>query len=438
MKKLIEKCEKLFYIFGLIYFTEPFLLFGELPTEGSATAGFSTAISGVPEIKDSTPLLLIRFGFLGITFLLTCIRYKHIGYLASRRKFLLAIVAWVLLSFLWSAVPDLTLRRGIVVLGLVLFGLNISARYNFREQLFLLAWAMGILALINFLFTVVSPSMGIESGEHAGAWRGLYPQKNPFARMMVMSALTFLIAALESHKHRYILWLGFGLSVTLILLSTSKTALVIFALLLLLFPLFRALRWNHSLALPFFIVILIIAGSIAIFLVGDAETIIKFLGRDITLTGRTTIWEFVISKIAKHPWLGYGYKGFWLGFEGDSGDIWYETNGFLAPNAHNGFLDWTVELGFIGLFFLLLTVGKNYMRAIIWLRLNPTAQGMFPIMYLTFILLYNVTESSLSDPPFILALYSAMTTTVLTQPIPLLKSDTQSVNSIVIRGTGSV
>jgi len=49
----------------------------------------------------------------------------------------------------------------------------------------------------------------------------------------------------------------------------------------------------------------------------------------------TSIWAVVLDKISKHPWLGYGYKGFWLGMEGN-----LLTSGMKLTSwhhAHNGF-----------------------------------------------------------------------------------------------------
>ena len=427
MNKILNRLEKIFYILGIIYFTEPFIPFASFTTV--TIRPYSTA-DVLPVVDDSRPLLIMRLCVLGITLLLTCFRFERITYLVLKRKFFLALIALYPLSFLWSAIPNVTLQKGVVLLGSVLFGLNLAARYTLREQLFILAWAMGLLATSNFLFTLAVPSAGIESGEHAGAWRGMFFQKNPLARMMVLSAITLLLAALESRKYRNILWFGLGFSFLLILLSTSKSSLLVFLTLLVLIPLFRSLRWSNGLVLPLFIILLIVSSGVAIYFVGNLETIVDLLGKDITLTGRTDIWGVVIQKIMKHPWFGYGYMGFWLGMEGDSADVWYETRGFLAPNAHNGFLDIGLQFGFIGLFLFLLTYSKNCLRAVNWLRLKPTSEGLLPVVYLTYILLFNITESTIDNPPIIWVLYSSITTSILTEPILVKDSRFPSINTI--------
>jgi exopolysaccharide production protein ExoQ len=286
----------------------------------------------------------------------------------------------------------------------------------------MLAWAMGVLVVVNLLFTLAVPSAGIESGQHAGAWRGLYFQKNLFARMMVLSSITMLLAALESVRFRMIFWVGLALSVLLVLLSTSRGALLILLVLLMMIPLFRMLRWQQGIVLPSVMIMLLSGSSIAIFLVGNAESILRFMGRDITLTGRTTIWAVSLSKLMNHLWLGYGYQGFWREMEGDSADVWYETLGFHAPHAHNGLLDIALELGLVGLVLFLLSYVKNSLRAVSWLRLKTTAVGLFPLLFLTLMLLYNITESTIYSPPLTWVLYASITSSILLEPI-LVKDD---------------
>jgi exopolysaccharide production protein ExoQ len=411
--------EKLYFISGLIYCTEPFLPFANYTT---LTVDPLSGADKLPVIENGTPLLVLRVFILGITLILTGIRFNRIVYLALRRRVFTILALLFPLSFLWSPVPEDSLRGAIILIGFTLFGFNLAIRYSLREQLVMLAWAMGVLVVINLLFTLAVPSAGIESGQHAGAWRGLYFQKNLFARMMVLSSITMLLAALESVRFRMIFWVGLGLSVLLVLLSTSRGALLILLVLLIMIPLFRMLRWHQGIVLPSAMIMLLSGSSIAIFLVGNAESILRFMGRDITLTGRTTIWAVSLSKLMNHLWLGYGYQGFWREMEGDSADVWYETLGFHAPHAHNGLLDIALELGLVGLVLFLLSYVKNSLRAVSWLRLKTTAVGLFPLLFLTLMLLYNITESTIYSPPLTWVLYASITSSILLEPI-LVKND---------------
>ena len=413
MNKPAAIIDRAIFIFSFLFYTGSLNFFGGISAADNPT--LKNAAS-----ESSTPILsLFQLIVYAATVWMVGSRFKQTLYVLTKRKFCLAFVLLVLLSFLWSAVPDATLRRAIVFLVITLLGLSFSVRYTLREQLFLLAGAMGIAILINVVFTIGFPWAAIESGEHQGAWRGVYSQKNVFARAMVLSGVTFLLAAIESRRRQFLFWGGLAISVLLILLSTSKGALVIFFVLAMLVQLFRAFRSKNSLVLPLIIVGVLVGGSAVLLLIENSETIVRILGRDLTLTGRTGIWSVVVSKIAQKPWLGYGYRGFWRGMEGESIDVWYETF-FLAPNAHNGYLDLLVELGIIGFSCFALSFSKSCMRAIAWLRLNSGGAGLLPIMYLMFLILYNLAESTILEPAlFVWLLYISITTTMLVQPIPI-------------------
>lgn len=425
MKDFIRLTEKGLVVFAFLYFTASLNFLGGLPSDDANPQAATEALQSASPI-----LLLLQLGMLGLTFLLICTQWQKFIYVASKRKFLWAVVALVLASVLWTTVPELTSRRSIIFFGTTCFGFYLAARYSLKEQMRLLAVALGIAIVLNVLFTLAFPAFAIEGGEHQGSWRGIYPQKNVLGRLMVISALNFLFLAFESRSYRYLMWIGFCCSVILLILSNSKTALVILLLLIILLPLYRAWRWNYSFVIPFFTIVLLVSGIITILLVGNLDAIASALGRDVTLTGRTGIWAIVVSKIAKHPWLGYGYLGFWRGLEGDSADIWYETY-FLAPNSHNGFLDLALDLGLVGVLLFFLSFFKNCWRSLTWLRLNQSIEGLVPIVYLTYLFLYNITESTLITPPNTIfwPLYTAVTTSMLIQPIQLLDDKFMASNS---------
>jgi len=242
---------------------------------------------------------------------------------------------------------------------------------------------------------------------HVGAWQGVFIDKNQLAINMALSALVFFIFTTISQKHRWVKWAGFSLSVGLILLSTSKTGLVIFLTIMTLLPFYRALRWNYTLAVPFFITVIIVGGGVVTLLLANAETVLGAFGRDITFTGRTGIWSAVLDKIWERPWLGYGYNVFWRGWEGESADIWRTT--IHIGHAHDGFLDLWLDLGLLGLSVFALSFITGCLRAVAWIRLTKNAEDLWPLAYLTFMILANITESSLMREDGLWLLYVAVT-----------------------------
>ncbi len=381
---------------------------------------------------SSPVLMLMQMGILGILLVLVGLRWKRILRASVKVPLCWAIPLLAILSTGWSVIPDVTFKRGIYLAGATLIGVYWAVRYPLATQMRLLAWGLGPTAVSCFVFTLLFPNFGIEVGDHAGAWRGLFHQKNILARIMVLGGLTFLWLVLNRERQRLLWWGGLLVTIALLILSTSKTALLVMVVLVGCVPLFRAMRGKSlriwlSLALG-----MLCVSCVALVLIDNAEVILTALGRDVTLTGRTGIWDIVIEKISARPWFGYGYKSFWLGMEGESADVWYVTF-FLAPHAHNGYLDLMLDLGLVGFSLFAISLTGTIGRAIVWLRQQSQPMvGIGPLLFLTYLLLYNITESSLILEPNTLfwLLYVNVSTVIQTQ---VIETDQKTVpNSMLI------
>lgn len=310
---------------------------------------------------------------------------------AARSKHLWFLMGIALTSCLWSNQLALGLRRSIMLLGQTLFGVYLARRYSFKEQLHWLAWILSISALFSLVFALALPNYGLQSG----GWRGIFSHRNTLGRLMCLSAIVFLILSRSAHKHRWLPWAGFVLSAFIVWRSASKTALLVLVLLIAIFFLYNALRWNYILAVPCLLLAALVGGGLALWLAENLETFLGIFGKNTTFTGRVRVWEEVWLKILDRPWLGYGYGVFWLGWGSEAEEIWIRTywNDTLEQ-AHNGFLNLWLELGLLGL----LTWGLGFLRqiprAIAYFLSTKTAEGLWPLMYMTFILLYNLTETT--------------------------------------------
>jgi len=118
------------------------------------------------------------------------------------------------------------------------------------------------------------------------------------------------------------------------------------------------------------------------------EIVINMLGRDMTFTTRTDLWAVILS-IKINPIIGAGYESFWLGerLEYIWSIFWYRPN-----QAHNGYLEFYLNLGFIGLSLLIIFIINTFKHAKDELIYNLDF-GRFRITYLVILLLYNVTEA---------------------------------------------
>jgi exopolysaccharide production protein ExoQ len=391
--RFYSACERGFAVLGIFLFSGALVPLLRVP-------------SGVGvQIPEGDPVLWIMWlGLYGVSSLLILVRWRRFIYVATRDKLLLLLIGIAMLSVLWSFAPQITLRREVALIGTTLFGAYLATRYTLDELLRLLAWALGIAALLSLIFALMLPSYGIMSGAYASeSWQGVFAGgKNVLGRTMALSAIVFVLLALSTRKHRLVLWSGFVLSTGLLWMSDSVTSLISLFTVLLLLPLYQALRWRYILFASLLILAVVVGGIAVTWLLANAEDVLGVLGRDPTLTNRTELWPAVIEMIRQHPWLGYGYGAFWLGWSGESAHVslWavLANGAALYPpylHAHNGFLDLWLDLGVLGLATFALGFSLAALRAVSWVRATKTATGLWPLVFLTFIFLYNFTESSI-------------------------------------------
>ncbi|MGL5808070.1 MAG: O-antigen ligase family protein [Xenococcaceae cyanobacterium] len=358
-----------------------------------------------PLASGTTPLdgllSLIQILIYLIILVLLVFRWQTCLSLALKNPFIWLLATLTVVSCLWSEWPEVSLRKGIVTLQTTYFGLYFASRYTLKEQLKLLVWAMAIVVIVSTLFSAAFPGVAIEVGGNAGALRGPFAQKNPFARLMVLAAIAFFVEALSNRRLKFLLWGLIGLSALLIVLANSKTALVLSIVLFLLVPLYRGLRQRTTLVIPLSIATIIIAGSLAVMLMGNWENIAQFLGKDASLSGRTDLWEISLEKVFERPWFGYGYQSFWME-NGEASYVWQAIaklqGDYKPPHAHNGFINISLDLGSVGLGLFLLIIAITYGRSLVYLRSGKTTLEIWPIIYTTFFFMYNHSEDTIIAP----------------------------------------
>lgn len=346
----------------------------------------------IQEFDSSLSRLLFVLIYL-VTFFLLTLRWKKVLYILSKDRWLSLLLGIAVVSVFWSSEPTTTMNRAVALIGTTLFGVYLASRYTIKEQLEMLGWAFGVAILLSFLFIVALPKYGIMGGVHAGTWRGVYVHKNVLGKVMVPSAVVFLLLAIRGKKNNLLLWGGFGFSVILLLFTTSKTALVSLIIMLLSLYLYRMLRWRYDLLIPVIFAMTTLGGSVLIWLLDNADALLGAIGKDATLTGRTKLWPFVLDMIDKQPWLGYGYGSFWNGLNGESAYVWRAVL-WPAPNAHNGLLELWLALGILGVSIYLIGFSFSLLKAVAILRVNKTSENLWPLLFLTYTVLANITETS--------------------------------------------
>ncbi len=410
MRKLLLLAEQGFTVLSLMIYTGG-------PLTVILSGGASEGEAAFTDANDNSLIKLILLLNYLISFFLLIIRWKKVLCMLSKDRFIWVIVGFAVASILWSYSPDKTLARVLALVGTTLFGLYLTTRYTLKQQLQLLGWMFCLVIVLSFIFGLALRQYGIMGGVHVGAWRGIYNHKNVLGKMMIMSASIFLILAIGTKKNRLFLWCGFGISLILVLLSRSSSALLNFIIILTAFFVFRTLRWRYELMIPGLIVLAMVGGSLFLGITDNADALLGSVGKDATLTGRTDLWPLVIGELLKRPWLGYGYGGFWYGWDSAASDVWY-ASGWNPPNSHNGLLDLAIQLGMIGVFiFGLGFLTFSVPRALIWVRQSRTSDGFWPSLFLVNFVLANLTESTLMlQNDIFWVLYVAINYTILMPP----------------------
>lgn len=234
------------------------------------------------------------------------------------------------------------------------FGSCIFLRYRFSAPhlLQLFALSMGVLMLLSVLAALATP-LGIMAGFDAGRWRGVFNHKNTLGEN---AALTLVVAGglVATRAWRsYLPGLVAVLAGVCLVLSGSATALA------------AAAAGALALALALVIVRLRIVprqglGLLLVLILGAAlassaiiAPLAAALGRDLTFTGRTEIWEQFFHFAQQRPWTGWGWAT--ISTTTHMLPLIRQTLGLpFIQTPHSGYLSLLVELGYPG---LLLFVG---------------------------------------------------------------------------------
>lgn len=367
------------------------------------------------ETSDGSPLL--RYLWLpvyAVTFAGIVWKIREVAQTCVRLPFMMGLLTVCAVSFVWSIDPGLTQRRSLAIVMTTAAGLYVGSRYSWRTLLRALAITWFIVAATSFLTALAVPAFGRDFDVHGGAWKGLFYEKNQLGGHMARAALFGAFLWIMDRPYR-LSWAGLtGLSTLLVLLTTSKTALL--GLLIGLGILCAAAIMKRGMVFGLItawigVVISALGAGILVF---APELVVSVLGRDLTLTGRTDIWIALMDFISERPLLGYGYGAFWD--EGSNPGNWVrEMLEWDAPTAHNGWIEVTLALGLIGLALLALDFLMTIWRAIC-ASIN-TWTGVFALAFCAQFFLFSLSESaSLQQNSIVWLIYVALAAKLARRP----------------------
>ena len=389
--QFLKYFEYLFSLISLIHISQAII---PLFLTKGANEGDGINVTSLDLSINAKLSLIIYF----VSFVLLALRWRRSLAVLSGNALLWILLGVVCFSFFWSINPGQTFRFSIYAVGTTGFGLYLATRYTLLEQMKLLGWTYGLLLVLSLLFAIAIPKYGISAGVHEGALRGVFTHKNQFGAVMAPGGVIFLLNALRKERFSWIYWILLALNCGAMVMSQSTTALGTFGLMLILCIIYRVLRWRYEVMIAAILAVTI-AGFASLILVAGyigSDSVLSNFGKDSTLSGRTYIWGYVWDQIQLKPWFGYGMTAFWNGLDGPSSYIQYAMK-IAVIYAHNGFLDIWLSIGIVGLGIFLIGFFATTAQSLALLRKTNSPEGFWPLLFLTYILLSNLTEGTISN-----------------------------------------
>jgi O-antigen ligase len=301
---------------------------------------------------------------LAIMGVLCLLHFRGVLSIALRNPIPLLFMCLVLISALWSIHPDVSARRGVGYVLTIMVALYLSARFDFATMLRLLSVSFVISAISSAVFVVAFPSYGImQVAELAGDWRGVFAHKNQLGAVMAVAVfveLCYLVACSGRQLWRFGLVLLF---LALVVLSNSRSSLLMSLGYTAGIGLYVIWRMNKLVGIACITVSLFFSVCVLAFFLVDTDFAFNLLGKDPTLTGRTTLWAFVFDLIGQRPILGWGYRSMWDPSDPMSVRI-DQAVGYIVPHSHNAFLEIALQLGWVGVTLMVLMICALLRRGI--------------------------------------------------------------------------
>jgi len=221
---------------------------------------------------------------------------------------------------------------------------------------------------------------------------GYFSDKNALGECAAIGFLLSLHEIVHRGRRRVLGMIGVGIAAYLIFASNSKTALGLALISPLLAGLVLITRRITGIS-PAIIVLSIPVCYIVLSSVShyNVHLLSYKLYGDATFTGRTVIWDFVQSEIDRRPLLGWGYQSFWLV---PGSPVFSDAPGWvkMMPNAHNGYYETMLEMGYCGLAFLLVFIITT-LHAIGRVADRDTTRAWLVLSLSLYVLAYNFLEA---------------------------------------------
>lgn len=353
-------------------------------------------------IEDGSPLDRVIFAILILGGIFILFKRKiNWNYLINRNAWIWLYFLFGLISIFWSEYPFVSFKRWIKASGTIVMAVIIMTEKLPFEAIGLIIRRLSFIFLpLSVVFVKYYPHLGRQFHIYAGTpmFTGVATQKNGLGEICLIVGIYFFWNLLVARMDKKEIANQLPNSVYIIILPIwawlfyivdSMTSLVCFAAATGIFLAARmpavAAEPKNLIKICFFFIFFI---TVTEYLFDVKDTVIMALGRRPDLTTRVPMWEDMMS-MAGNPFVGYGYESFWLG----SRLMYMREKWAMEHQAHNGYLEMYLNMGIIGVFFIIAWIVKGLRNVSCLLATNATA-GTFSFCLIVIIAIYNWTEAT--------------------------------------------
>jgi exopolysaccharide production protein ExoQ len=369
-------------------------------------------------VLDGSPIdALIYAALIALAMPVVLLRARKVRTLLRANLPVLIFFLYCGLSVFWSQYPFVAFKRWTKVVADLIVVLIILTDSDRRAAFNCLVKRIGfVLVPISILLIKYFPDMGRGYGQWDGTLYniGVGTNKNLLGMTCLIVGIGFVWRFLQAWKSphgaertRHLIAQGvlLGMTCYLLWISNSMTSLSCFGLTSLLlvattfFP-----KARKPLVISTLVVSEIAVVTFALFF-SSGGAVLESLGRNSTLTGRTEIWRVVLS-LADNPIVGSGFESFWLGenLAKTWNLYWFHLN-----EAHNGYIELFLNLGWIGILLFSAVMIRGYRDVLKSFQRDPTT-AQVRLAYLVNAAIYSLTEVGfrMLSPVWIFFLFSAV------------------------------
>lgn len=304
------------------------------------------------------------------------------------------------ISIMWTDAPFVTFKRLIKEFGgMVILLIILSEKQPYIAIGIIIKRLSFLIVPLSVLFIWYYPDFGRSYDVEGNMmYTGVAQHKNSLGKDCLIIGIYFVWYYLIKQKDNFKLFnkdniLNYLLIIMLIWLLYMSHSATSLACLVVAICLFLTGRLKLIRMIPNRIINLTIASVVLFFILeytmNISDFIIKLLGRDPTLTSRTIGWQKLID-MATNPIIGSGYMNFW---SGDRLLIIWEKIGSPVTQSHNGYVEQYLNLGYIGVAFILIIILSGLFSVRKYLSIDYPA-GMLRFCFIVIAVLYNYTEAA--------------------------------------------